>query len=195
MIEQQQRPGVALSCVVEDRMLDKSLTEVRKWRAHENKVDKHIQHLRYWINLLHKRRKVSFWEDILEGDKKDVYDLRFQKMNTWSHLELDRQTLTNTIYMRGFFSFFFFIFFRLSTSRFLLVIPKKSTGTIVVWVALRTVLNRAPKARMQLRLFKKRRRGRKREKKKLGCTYLVFQYSEGGGISENAYFAKNCFKR
>lgn len=107
MTEQQQRPGVALSCVVEDRMLDKSLTEVRKWKAHENKVDKRIQHLRYWINLLHKRRKVSFWGDILEGDKKDAYDLWFQKMNTWSHLELDRQTLTNTIYMRGFFPFLF----------------------------------------------------------------------------------------
>lgn len=92
MIEQQQRPGVALSCVVEDRMLDKSLTEVRKWRAYENKVDKRIQHLRYWINLLHKRGKVSFWGDILETDKKDVYDLRFQKMDTWSHLETLRHS-------------------------------------------------------------------------------------------------------
>lgn len=109
MTEQQQRPGVALSCVVEDRMLDKSLTEVRKWKPHENKVHKRIQHLRYWINLLHKRRKVYFWGEILEGDKKDGYDLRFQKINTWSHLEPDRQTLTNNIYMRGFFSFSFLL--------------------------------------------------------------------------------------
>lgn len=50
------------------RMLDKRLTEAIKLRAYKNKVDKHIEHLRYWINLRQEKKECLFGY-ILDRDK------------------------------------------------------------------------------------------------------------------------------